>query len=165
MNEENLLKLYPEYDKILGPYNRKDGRQHIILNCSSKNKKDKTKLKTISYPKALFESYFNKLLLPDETIDHRDKNPLNNEISNLRILKRSDHSKLDVIRRVLIEEAFCGYCGISFIPTISQLSLNKQNWFCSNVCSGKYGVEVQNQRKEKTYKNIQPTYYCLKEFE
>ena len=36
---QKLLKLYPEFDKVNGPYTRKDGRQHIILNNTKLPKK------------------------------------------------------------------------------------------------------------------------------
>ena len=29
-----LLLLYPDFDKVTGPYPRKDGRKHVVLNNS-----------------------------------------------------------------------------------------------------------------------------------
>lgn len=97
--KENLLKLYPEYDRVTGPYKRKDGREHIVLNNSALSKGTKEKLRTLSYPKAIIEVEAKRQLTEEETVDHIDKNPLNNELSNLQILSRSDHAKLDVKRR------------------------------------------------------------------
>ena len=75
---QQLLKLYPEFDKVTGPYLRKDGRQHICLNNSTKPKTDKTKRKTLSYPKAIKEVELGYRLY-DLTVHHIDKNPLNNK--------------------------------------------------------------------------------------
>ena len=61
------------------------------------NKLTKEKL-TMSYPKYIMETYLGRKLEQFETVDHIDKYPLNNAISNLRVLRRSEHSKIDVIR-------------------------------------------------------------------
>ena len=53
LDKEKLLELYPSYDSVLGPYDRDDGRKHVVLNNSSLPTGAKGKLKTISYPKAL----------------------------------------------------------------------------------------------------------------
>lgn len=86
--KEKLLKLYPAYDRVTGPYQRKDKRFHIVLNNSWKPKGNPEKLRTFSYSKALIEVEINRLLIDDETVDHIDENVENNEISNLQILTR-----------------------------------------------------------------------------
>lgn len=44
------------------------------------------------------ELHINKYLDEDDTVDHIDGNIKNNDISNLRILKRKEHCKQDVLR-------------------------------------------------------------------
>lgn len=83
-----LLVLYPAYDKVNGPYARKDGRKHIVLNNSKLSKGDPNKLRTLSWPKALVEVREGRLLLDDETADHKDENFTNDDLSNLQILTR-----------------------------------------------------------------------------
>ena len=75
-----LLILYPLYDKVYGPYEREDGRKHLVLNNSKLAKGDKAKLRTLSYPKALIEVHHNRILIEDETTDHKDENFTNDEI-------------------------------------------------------------------------------------
>lgn len=94
----DILKVYPEYDGVYGPYTRGDGRQHVVLCNSKKSKKEKDKLKTISFPKALVESWRGEKLKPNETIDHIDGNFLNNDPSNLQVLDRREHYRKDAIR-------------------------------------------------------------------
>ena len=43
LNKDNLLKLYPTYNSVLGPYTRPDGRMHVVLNDSSAPKGQKRK--------------------------------------------------------------------------------------------------------------------------
>lgn len=71
--------MYDEFKKYL--FLRKDGRLMITLRTGKKTK-------SISYPKYLMEKYLNRKLSANETVDHIDKNPLNNNLSNLRIIDR-----------------------------------------------------------------------------
>lgn len=93
LDHEKVLELYPEYKKVLGPYTRPDGRKHIILNNTDKPKKDKDKLRTLSYPKALLETKLGRKLVDDETTDHTDTNKNNDEVSNLDVLSRSENAR------------------------------------------------------------------------
>jgi len=162
--KEKLLKLYPDFDKVTGPYNRKDGRQHIVLNNSTKSHGEKGKLKTLSYPKAIIEVELKRQLTKDETIDHIDKNPLNNELSNLQVLSRKAHASLDAKRRkpVLVN---CTLCGKKFEATRNQLRKDhgKTGFFCSRKCSGQYGKEIQLGIREKEEKQWSVEYYCNKD--
>ena len=156
---QQLLKLYPEFDKVTGPYLRKDGRQHICLNNSTKPKTDKTKRKTLSYPKAIKEVELGYRLY-SLTIDHKNKNPLDNTTSNLQILTRSEHASLDSIRRKEIKD-ICPQCGKEFVVTRNQLRKDKlRSHFCSRQCSGKYGTDVQNNRQEKLPGKMYKVEYC-----
>lgn len=150
--------------KILGPYkSSKDGRLRIVV-CFP----DGTK-RTVSYPKYIKEIELNRYLLENETIDHIDGNFLNNDLSNLRVIDRKEHCKLDTLRNKDVEVT-CSYCGKRF--TISGDKLSRRNrpdrmntgYFCSRQCSGKYGAEIQNGRiiKQEVSK-IQTTKFKLKE--
>ena len=146
MDTKALLKLYPDYDTVYGPYTRKDGRKHLILSKSTLPRSDKTKNKTISYPKALKEIQLNKVLLLNETVDHDDRDFTNDNLSNLIIRERSMHSSLDA-KRVIKLPVNCIMCNTAFIPSRHQRearSINKAGPFCSKKCSGKYGKSIQN---------------------
>ncbi len=154
-----LLMLYPEYKTVLGPYTRKDGRQHIVLNNTSKSKYESGKLKTISYPKAIMEVYLNRRLEKNETVDHIDKDYLNNDIQNLQVLDRKVHAKLDA-KRVKYLPVKCTICKKEFIPTRSQFRSGRKGFFCSKKCSGLYGALRQNNKiKEADEKQVKKVYY------
>ncbi|GIU69180.1 MAG: hypothetical protein KatS3mg002_0416 [Candidatus Woesearchaeota archaeon] len=141
--KEKILQLYPEFDTVYGPYIRKDQRQHYILY----NKKLKMK-KTVSYSKILVEINLGRKLVSNETVDHIDGNVLNNDLSNLRILDRKEHIKIDVKRRKPIY-AQCMMCGKKFEITRNQLRKDRTGVFCSRQCSGKYGSLVRSGKIKK----------------
>lgn len=146
---------------IYGPYTRKDGRQHVIAVKNFKKK-------TISYPKFLMEKHLNRLLSKDETVDHIDKDFTNNSIDNLRVLYRREHIIEDVLRNKDVT-VICAFCGKEF--KISGSSLHCRNrkdkghtgYFCSKVCTGKYGKQVQlSGIKLPEQDNVIPEKYCNK---
>jgi len=117
-------------------YNR-DGRYRIYIRFPNGTHK------VMSYPKYLMEIELGRPLQHDETIDHIDCNPLNNTLSNLRVLLRSEHCRIDAPH--LIPQTFrCPVCGKIFVRSGKQLSnlirdrrrKQKAGPFCSRHCSG-----------------------------
>ena len=125
-----------ENSKIKGPYICKDGRMRIYVDGS-----------VVSYPKFLMEKHLNRKLNRNETVDHIDMNPLNNDISNLRVVDRRQHAYNDVTRNkdVVVK---CSYCGKEFVVEGSKMRTRNRHkgygYFCSKTCSGKFGAGVQN---------------------
>jgi len=130
-----------------GPYTRSDGRQIVVV------KDEHGKTKTVSYPKYLLEQHLGRPLDPNtETVDHIDSNFLNNDIDNLRIMPRDQHSADDT-RRVKPIKLKCDMCGSEFerSPRHMRDRHNKGSTgnFCSRQCSGKYNRLVQLKKIEK----------------
>lgn len=151
--------MYNEFKKHL--WLRKDGRLIITLKKGKKST-------SISYPKYLMEKYLNRKLLENETVDHIDRNPLNNNLSNLRIIDRGMHAKEDALHNkdVIVK---CSYCGKEFAIKGNKIRYrirpDKLNtgYFCSRTCSGKYGTDIQNGRiVPKQVEDIIPEKYCNK---
>lgn len=154
MNDEfklSLLILYPEFDKVTGPYLRKDGRKHLCLNNSKLSKGNKNKTKTLSYPKALVEVRDNRRLLNNETVDHIDEDFTNDAIDNLQILSRMENAektfKLNEERARKIFTGVCLECNIIFTKTLNHIKHNlkqgKAGPFCSRQCAGKHNQKIQ----------------------
>ena len=156
MDNEKLLKLYPDYTKVHGPYSRGDGRKHIVLNNTNLPKGSPGKLRTVSYPKALKEIELGRVLGPDETVDHNDRNFNNNDSNNMIVRDRSEHSSLDATR-VEVEKVFCIVCDTHFEPSRNQhteRSNNSPGPFCSKQCTGMFNKAVQAGKIEKTPREI-----------
>lgn len=146
------MRIYNQ-GKIYGPYLSKQDNRLRIRYCN----------KTISYPKYLVEISLNRYLTEDETVHHVDGNPLNNELSNLQILSRKEHTRQDVIRLKNIE-LICQWCKTKFIVEGNKIhNRNRKdrqsNSFCSRRCSGKYGAHVQNTGHKFSKVNLNRTYY------
>lgn len=149
--------------KFYGPYSSsKDGRLRCVLRHSDGHKQ------TVSYPKYLMEVHLDRYLDVDETIDHIDGNFLNNDLSNLQVIDRKQHSYNDVLRNkdVVVK---CQYCGKEF--KIEGSALHQRNrsdkhqsgYFCSRQCSGKYGKEIQLRlREHSTVDRVETSKYQVK---
>lgn len=127
--------------KIHGPYKRKDGRQIVIVI------EDDGTRRTVSYPKWLLELQLGRKLDPNlETVDHWDSNIDNNNLDNLRIVPRSEHSRDDT-RRVKNVKFNCAWCKNEFerSPRLirDKARKNKAGPFCSRQCAGKYSRKLQ----------------------
>jgi len=129
-----------EIRKLYGPYQREDGRKHVILVFVDGSKK------TISYPKYLMEQHLGRALHPDlETVDHIDRDISNNDLSNLRVIDRASHAREDALYRDTIVSS-CVWCGTEITLTKAQLckrTMKKAGPFCGRSCTGKYGAYVQ----------------------
>lgn len=127
--------------KVHGPYKRRDGRQ-IVIVIEKNNKR-----RTVSYPKWIMEMQLGRKLDPNlETVDHIDSNFDNNDISNLRLVPRDEHSGDDT-RRVKNVKFECAWCDKEFerSPRLirDKAKKNKAGPFCSRGCAGKYSRQLQ----------------------
>jgi len=127
--------------KVFGPYKRKDGRQIVIV--VERN----GKRRTVSYPKWILELQLGRKLDPNlETVDHIDSDIDNNDLKNLRIVPRDQHSADDT-RRVKKVKFECAWCGKDFerSPRLirDKAKKGKAGPFCSRNCAGKYSRQLQ----------------------
>jgi hypothetical protein len=131
---------YGDDMKVYGPYTRGNGRQLVIVV-------DKNGVRrTISYPKWIMELQLGRKLDSNETIDHWDSNIDNNNLDNLRIMPRDEHSADDT-RRVKLVKFKCAWCDQDFerSPRLvrDKSRKNKAGPFCSRPCAGKYSRMLQ----------------------
>lgn len=126
---------------VHGPYKRKDGRQIVIVIDNN------GKRRTVSYPKWLMELQLGRKLDPNlETVDHIDSNIDNNNLENLRLVPRDEHSADDT-RRVKNVTFDCAWCNKEFerSPRLirDKSKKNKAGPFCSRPCAGRYSRMLQ----------------------
>jgi hypothetical protein len=156
----DLKNLYGNNIVIYGPYIRKSDSRAIAQVCYYEEGKKVSITKL--YAKFKLEISLKRILTKEETVDHIDNNPLNDEFYNLRILSRKENASYSVKRRVL-PEAACVFCSKKFTLSVSQVSKRSEDTagpFCSKQCTGKYGSLIQN-LKIKVLARVLPnlTYY------
>jgi len=144
---------YGDNFTVHGPYKRQDGRQIVIVIDNN------GKRRTVSYPKWLMELQLGRKLDPNlETVDHIDSDFNNNDVNNLRIVPRDEHSADDT-RRVKPVKFTCAWCDKEFerSPRLvrDKSKKNKAGPFCSRGCAGKYSRMLQLKLIDKFDK--QPT--------
>lgn len=120
--------------KLYGPYQRKDGRLQLVIYNEGKTT-------TVSYPKYLMEQHLGRKLNDDETVDHIDNDPLNNNLSNLQVLSRRDNALKSTIYAEYVD-LICKTCGNTFKrrKAVHEYNTNvrqKDGPFCSKSCVGK----------------------------
>lgn len=149
-------------NKVYGPYTRPDGRKIVVV------KDENGKTKTISWPKYLMEQHLGRSLHPNtETVDHWDSNKDNNNLNNLRIMPRSEHSSEDT-RRVKLVTFDCAWCNKSFerSPRLirDKAKKNKAGPFCSRPCAGRYSRKLQLHLIDKLgpQQHVESEYYKKK---
>lgn len=143
---------YGDNMKVFGPYRRSNGRQLVIVVDRNGRRR------TVSYPKWLLEVQLGRKLDPNlETVDHLDGNFDNNDISNLRIVPRDEHSAEDT-RRAKSLKFDCAWCGTEFERSgrlvRDKAKKKKAGPFCSRKCAGRYSRMLQLKLVDKL--NAQP---------
>lgn len=120
--------------KIYGPYERPDGRKHVIYY-------DGVVRRTQSYPRYLMEQHLGRPLLDSETVDHIDGDFTNDNLDNLQLLTLADNIKKSSkgIEWLLFD---CPVCGEEFLKTArsyraNQIKQGKAGPYCSKSCAGK----------------------------
>lgn len=157
--------VYENVVKVSTNISNSDGRVRCVLYFSDKTHK------RMSYPKYLMECHLGRYLTDDETVDHIDQNPQNNDISNLRVISRKEHCSNDAKRCVPVVLT-CALCGKQFEH---KGSLNYRNhskkkckgfYFCSRHCSGVWGQQIQvGKRKRECKEEVKSEYYTEHSFE
>jgi len=102
-----------------------------------------------------------------ETVDHIDSNIDNNDLKNLRIMPRDQHSADDT-RRVKKVKFECAWCDKEFerSPRLirDKAKKGKAGPFCSRNCAGKYSRQLQLKLIDKmdSQKAVDSEYYKRK---
>lgn len=88
-----------------------------------------------------------RLLLPGELVHHRDEDKTNNDISNLEVKTRAQHSREHQIERTEYTTAECAMCGGEFtrrtkVYERQRLRNRSGAVTCSRSCGRKLGAAV-----------------------
>lgn len=91
----------------------------------------------VYYHRHLVSMREGRWLNADEHVHHIDDNSLNNELSNLQILSRSEHTRVHRAAEYLIQK--CLFCSSDIHTTIKENKL-----YCSSACAQKYRIKDKN---------------------
>ena len=151
LRDKQILKnLYPNTKEIYGPYLRKDNRLMLVLVGFGKSS-------SLSYPKALEEIKRNKRLDEDETVDHIDGNPLNNDPENRRIISRADNAKLGPVNRKPTSHFTLGTCNEGEKNGMAKLTKAQVNDYRERYKKGliaAFQIEKETGLSRKTVENF-----------
>lgn len=121
-----------------------DERYTVYINSDGRTRMyDKITHKVTSYPRYLMEIELGRPLETDEDVHHIDGNPLNNDISNLEVIKHGEHQRMHSTK-YYDKMAICSYCGKEFMwSSLSQRNhnSNKKRYgsmmgpFCCRRCA------------------------------
>jgi hypothetical protein len=141
-----LLALYPDYTRVYGPYANpaNDGRSHIILFDGGSN------IRTISWPRAMMEVKWRRLLRDDEQVDHIDDDPTNDAYENFQVLTPSANMLKQRAKNgtsMKTGDFICPQCGSPFQRRMKYVNGNqgtqqKAGPFCGRSCAGFYNSSV-----------------------
>lgn len=125
--------------KTYGPYQRKDGRRHVVHYDFEKKIR-----KTQSYPRYLMELALGRKLKSWETVDHINNDPTDDRVENYQVLTRKENNQKSIVfhgKTAQIIELICFSCGISFKRELrretERIKANRSGPFCSKECVGK----------------------------
>lgn len=132
---------------IYGPYLNNKGRKIVIIVYPNGNRR------TITFAKLLMQIGLNRSLDPEkETVDHFDSDRGNDDIENLRLLSRKEHSRQDT-RRTNLVDLVCPMCKAEFQKTPRYLreKHNRGNAgpFCGRSCASKYRLLVRYKKLKR----------------
>jgi len=161
MSEENDLPFDKEKLKalygcknILGPYEGKDGRKRCVIYYEKGN----TPSKALS--RVMMEDKLNRILSPDEEVDHKYDDKTNDDINNLQLLTSEENKEKHALKQ--FEELLnyhilpCSYCNELFYMSDSEYKTRiKQtdDLCCSRTCSSKYNAANQYGHHGTKYKD------------
>lgn len=127
--------------KIYGPYERKDGRKHVIhYDLNTRNRR------TQSYPRYLMEQHLGRELESWEHIDHINDDCTDDRIENLQILTLAENNRKSA-RPAEIGSYICPECNKTFSKSAAIVRHNQGVYkkfgpFCSRRCAGKYSARL-----------------------
>lgn len=146
--------------KVYGPYKNSRNRDIVVILYEN------GKYRTTNYARFLYEKHLGRELDPEtETVDHIDRNKKNNDINNLQLIPRKEHSSYDT-KRVKRIKCFCSICGKKFYrkpKTLKDGHRRKyRGLFCSKSCVGTYTVRLRKNLLKKMLPEqgkVEPKYY------
>jgi len=133
-----------EIERILGPYRHKTGqlkgRAYLQIHYCDGSKG------TMLYSRYKMEEHLGRRLNKNETVDHIDEDVTNDDLSNLRVVSRSENAKMWAANNRDIDYTtfICPECGEEAEKETRYVKHNRKQGkagpFCGRSCAGKYSA-------------------------
>lgn len=134
---------YQDYN-VYGPYlSAKEQRRVLtLLPIKSQGPLNRT---TISYARYLYETHYLIKLGPTQVVDHIDNDHLNDDISNLQAITRTENNTKDSLGQLWVMLK-CPQCSKEFSVEKRLSHLQKGGRFtsCSRSCRAKISSAIQH---------------------
>lgn len=143
--KEQILKLYPEYKEVYFYIHSKNYREYVTFS-------PKIGVYTALVARVKLEIKLGRRLVGDETVDHEDNDPFNDNFDNLQVLSMADNQR-KLRNKKPLKKRLCTHCSKLF--ELSQNTINKANrkgrdyFFCSKSCANYYATDYNKLHNEK----------------
>lgn len=121
---------------VYGPYQRKDGRRHVIHWENGKRR-------TQSYPRYMMEQHLGRKLEDWEEVDHINGDHTDDRIENFQLLTKPENIKKSA-KKAEWGLYICPICEVDFLASVAVVRGNKKQGkrgpYCSKRCAGRAGV-------------------------
>jgi len=148
-----LEKLHPGF-KVYGPYADPTGRKRVVFRERKGHVVQKNgRSFSMAWARAKIAALLERLLGPDEEVDHRNTNFADDSWDNLQLLSLSDHRKKSGIENSLRQDkrpvAICPHCLNPFLCEVYRLAI-AQNKGKEPCCSRKCAIRLYGGRNQYT---------------
>lgn len=143
--KEQILQLYPEYNNVYFYRHNKNFREYVSFS-------PKIGVYTALLARVKLEIKLNRRLVDDETVDHKNNDPFDDDPDNLQILSKLDN-QLKPKNKKPLKKRKCKFCTKIF--EISQGTINKalrkgrDYFFCSKSCANSYATDYNKEHTER----------------
>jgi predicted RNA-binding Zn-ribbon protein involved in translation (DUF1610 family) len=124
---------------VHGPYLDK-GLDRMIVNVQRGSRRG-----NMTYARFLMQEHLQRVLGPDEHVDHRNENHLDDRIENLQLLTPAANIR-KTRGEITYFEFSCPQCGNPGIQNARHVRSNRKKGragpFCGRSCAGKYKAPV-----------------------
>jgi predicted Zn-ribbon and HTH transcriptional regulator len=103
-----------------------------------KNHPSCTKNGYVLFHRKVMENHLGRYLSKHEIVHHKDGNKKNNELHNLEVMLRTEHSSLHAKHGRTVISCTCANCGLVFHREKGITYKRYKRQFCSRACNGKF---------------------------
>lgn len=102
----------------------------------------------VLYHRAVMENSIGRMLADNEEVHHIDKNPHNNNLSNLQLVTKEEHRKIHSIRSKTYAKLRCPVCNNIRI-VLKRDSIDKKQYCCGRHCGRLFQLLSKSEKEDR----------------